>query len=187
MFRQTKRARTMKRESVPAPGKLVLALASAVGMAALAIPCAQAQSLRVIHNFTGGSDGGNPVNGFTMSATGTLYGTASSGGGSGYGVVFKVTGKGVETVLHSFAGGPDGATPNGGVIEDPNGAFFGTTTAGGAFGSGTVFRVRGTKEIILYSFAGGSDGSDPQAGLVMDAAGNLYGTTIRGQDAFLEL
>jgi len=132
------KARIMECESISGPGKLMLALASVVGLAALAIPCAQAQTLSVVHNFTGGSDGGNPVNGFTMSATGTLYGTASSGGSSGYGVVFKVGDKGDETVLHSFAGGSDGATPNGGVIEDPSGAFFGTTTTGGTSGLGTV-------------------------------------------------
>ncbi len=173
----------MECESISGPGKLMLALASVVGLAALAIPCAQAQTLSVVHNFTGGSDGGNPVNGFTMSATGTLYGTASSGGSSGYGVVFKVGDKGDETVLHSFAGGSDGATPNGGVIEDPSGAFFGTTTTGGTSGLGTVYRVKRTKETVLYSFAGGTDGADPQAGLVMDAAGNLYGTTSVGGSA----
>jgi uncharacterized repeat protein (TIGR03803 family) len=158
----------------------MLALASAVG---LAIPCAQAQTLNVVHNFTGGSDGGNPVDGFVMGPTGILYGTAVSGGDSGFGVVFRITGKGKEAVLHSFAGGSDGATPNGGVILNARGALFGTTTAGGASGLGTVFRVKGTREKVLYSFAGGTDGADPQAGLVMDAAGNLYGTTAQGGSA----
>jgi uncharacterized repeat protein (TIGR03803 family) len=173
----------MNRESISATGKLMLALASVVGLAAVAIPCAQAQTLSVVHNFTGGSDGGNPVNGFMMSSTGALYGTASSGGGSGLGVVFKVSGRGTETVLHSFAGGSDGATPNGGVVGDASGALFGTTTAGGASGLGTVFRVKRTNETVLYSFAGGADGADPQAGLVMDATGNLYGTTSQGGSA----
>jgi uncharacterized repeat protein (TIGR03803 family) len=173
----------MNRESRSSTGKLVLALASAIGLVAAAASCAQAQTLNVVHNFTGGSDGADPVDGFTMSATGTLYGTASSGGDSGYGVVFKVTGKGNETVLHSFAGGSDGATPNGGMVRDASGALFGTTAAGGASGSGTVFRVKGAKEAVLYSFAGGTDGADPQAGLVMDAAGNLYGTTSMGGSA----
>lgn len=173
----------MKRESKSSTGKLMLMLASVVGLAAVAIPGAQAKTLRVVHSFTGGSDGGNPVDGFTMSETGILYGTASSGGGSGYGVVFKVSANGNETVLHSFAGGSDGATPNGGMVANASGALFGTTTAGGASGSGTVFRVEGTTETVLYSFAGGTDGADPQAGLVMDAAGNLYGTTSQGGSA----
>jgi uncharacterized repeat protein (TIGR03803 family) len=166
-----------------ASAKLSLAVASVFGLATLVIPCAQAQTLDTVHNFTGGSDGGNPVNGFTMSTTGILYGTASAGGASGLGVVFKVNGKGDEKVVHSFAGGSDGATPNGGVILGKHDALFGTTTAGGASGQGTVFRLEGSKETILYSFAGGADGADPQAGLAMDAAGNLYGTTSAGGPA----
>jgi uncharacterized repeat protein (TIGR03803 family) len=141
---------------------------------------AGAQGLSVVHNFTGGSDGGNPVDGFVMGPTGVLYGTAVTGGDAGLGVVFRITAKDREKVLHSFAGGADGATPNGGVIMDSNGALFGTTTAGGASGNGTVYRVKGGMEAVLYSFAGGTDGSDPQAGLTMDAAGNLYGTTTGG-------
>jgi uncharacterized repeat protein (TIGR03803 family) len=146
----------------------------------VAATSAHARSLQIVHDFTGASDGGNPVDGFAMGPTGIFYGTAPSGGASGYGVVFRVMGKGSETVLHSFAGGTDGAMPNGGVILDANNTLFGTTTAGGTSGSGTVFEVKGRKETVLYSFAGGTDGADPQAGLVMDAAGNLYGTTAQG-------
>jgi uncharacterized repeat protein (TIGR03803 family) len=158
-------------------------LLSAAGLAAATMPCAHGQTFKVVRSFSGGSDGGNPVTGFTMGAMGALFGTASSGGGSGLGVVYKVTPKGVETVLHAFAGGSDGAAPNGGVIEDANGALYGTTTAGGAFGSGTVYRLKHMNETVLYSFAGGADGADPQAGLTMDAAGNLYGTTTGGGPA----
>jgi uncharacterized repeat protein (TIGR03803 family) len=118
-----------------------------------------------------------------MNSKGMLFGTASSGGNAGLGVVYRVGGKGVVTVLHSFTGGSDGATPNGGVIDDASGALYGTTTAGGTSGAGTIFRVNGTNETILYSFGGSGDGTDPQARLVMDAAGNLYGTTSAGGSA----
>ncbi len=170
----------MQHESGSIGGKRLLAGLFVAGLAAATAPCAQAHTLNVVHSFSGGTDGGNPVNGFIMDSSGALYGTASSGGASGLGVVFKFRGKGTETVLHSFAGGADGATPNGGLIEDASGAFFGTTTAGGASGSGTVFRLKGQKETVLYSFGGGVDGAVPVAGLVMDAAGNLYGTTSQG-------
>jgi len=173
----------MNPQSKSSAGKLMLALASMAGLFVCMVPCAQAQTLSVVHNFTGGSDGGNPVDGFAISKTGILYGTASSGGASGYGVVLKVSGKGKETVLHSFAGGSDGATPNGRVIIGGKGVLFGTTTAGGASSLGTVFRMEGKKETVLYSFVGGTDGADPQAELVMDAAGNLYGTTAQGGPA----
>ncbi len=141
----------------------------------------QAGTLRVIHNFTGSGDGGNPVDGLTMSSKGLLYGTASTGGPSGLGVVFSIAESGVVTPLHTFVGGSDGATPNGRVIENASGKLFGTTTAGGASGAGTVYSLQGKTETVLYSFVGGAtDGSDPQASLVMDKSGNLYGTTTGG-------
>ncbi len=137
--------------------------------------------LRVIHNFTGATDGGSPVDGLMMSSKGFLYGTASTGGTSGLGVVFLIADSGIVTVLHNFLGGSDGATPNGRVIENASGRLFGTTTAGGASGAGTVYALQGKTETVLYSFVGGStDGSDPQAGLAMDKSGNLYGTTSAG-------
>ena len=173
----------MQRESRLTAGNLVLVLTSAAGLVAATVDAAHAQTLNVVHNFTGGSDGGNPVNGFTMSSKGVLFGTASYGGASNLGVVFRLSGNSAETVLHSFAGGADGAVPNGAMVEGKNGALYGTTTAGGTSGQGTVFRLKGKKETVLYSFAGGTDGADPQAGLVMDAKGNLYGTTTAGGSA----
>ena len=44
-----------------------------------------------LHDFTGGSDGGNPACGVTMDSQGNLYGTASDGGAYGMGVVFQIT------------------------------------------------------------------------------------------------
>ena len=44
-----------------------------------------------LHDFTGGSDGSNPVGGVTFDATGNLYGTAKAGGANGHGVVFEIT------------------------------------------------------------------------------------------------
>jgi uncharacterized repeat protein (TIGR03803 family) len=171
----------MKRESIISAGRL--ALVAAIGLATVAVAPAQAQKLKVIHSFTGGNDGANPVSGLMMAPDGAMFGTASSGGTAGDGVVFQVNAMGKETVLHSFAGGADGAVPNGGVIRNAKGDLFGTTTAGGTAGAGTVFEVAGPKETVLYSFAGGTDGSVPDAGLVMDAAGNLYGTTTAGGTA----
>jgi uncharacterized repeat protein (TIGR03803 family) len=157
-------------------------LPSLAGGVLAAMPLASwAGTLTVVHNFTGGSDGGSPVDGLMINAKGAFFGTTSTGGASGLGTVFKIVAGGTQTVLHGFKGGPDGATPNGGVIGNASGMLFGTTTAGGAHGAGAVYSVRGTKETVLYSFAGGTgDGSAPQAGLVMDATGNLYGTTSAG-------
>jgi uncharacterized repeat protein (TIGR03803 family) len=167
---------------VSAKNKVIVALASATALAA-AVSSADAQPFKVIYSFSGGVDGGNPVNGLTMGEAGALFGTTTAGGTSGNGVVFRMNGNGTETVLHSFAGGSaDGATPNGGLLKT-GATIYGTTTAGGASGQGTVFKLVGTTETVLYSFAGGNDGAVPQSGLVMDAGGNLYGTTNQGGPA----
>lgn len=48
-------------------------------------------TLTVLHNFSGGDDGGNPVAGLVIGDDGTLYGTTTNGGGSGkFGTVFAL-------------------------------------------------------------------------------------------------
>jgi uncharacterized repeat protein (TIGR03803 family) len=170
----------MKPESIyiNSIGKRILVGAFVLGIVAMTT-AAHAQTFSVVHNFSGGSDGGVPYNGFIMKGK-MFYGTASVGGSSNNGVIFKMNAKGGETVLHNFAGGTDGANPEGELIQDKSGHFYGTTTAGGAAGAGTVFKLTGKKETVLYSFAGGTDGAVPVAGLTMDASGNLYGTTSAG-------
>ena len=160
----------------------MLALAFVLGLAAVVIPRAQAQTFKVIHSFTGGSDGGNPLDGFIADSAGNLYGTTNAGGASGYGVVFKITKSGVQSVLYSFVGGTDGEFPEGGLIRDKVGNLYGTTTAGGGVeNSGIVFMVSAAGvEQVLYTFPGGTNGATPQAGLAIDAEGNLYGTTTAG-------
>lgn len=135
---------------------------------------------KVLYAFTGGSDGGDPLAGLVADSVGNLYGTTEIGGSNDFGAVFKLAPDGVESTLHSFAGGSDGTSPRAGVIRDEVGNLYGTTSRGGTHSRGTVFRVApdGT-ETVLHSF-NGSDGSRPSAGLSMDKAGNLYGTTTGG-------
>ena len=74
-------------------------------------------------------------------AAGNLYGTTEQGGAYGFGVVFKLTPGGAETVLYSFTGGSDGADPAASLIRDKAGNLYGTTEEGGASGDGVVFKV----------------------------------------------
>jgi uncharacterized repeat protein (TIGR03803 family) len=173
----------MKSESRSAVGKLMLGFAVALALVAVPTPQARALTFSVVHNFTGGNDGANPLSGFTIDGAGNLYGTTNAGGVSGWGTVFKMTQSGSVIVLYSFTGGIDGGNPGASLLLDAaTGYLYGTTNAGGAFGVGTVFKVSpyGGKQNVLYSFTGGTDGASPEAGLAIDAAGFLYGTTTAG-------
>lgn len=150
--------------------------------ATLVIPSAQAQTYSLLYSFQCGSDGSNPYGGLVRDGAGNLYGTTYAGG-SGYGVVFKLTPSGALRVLHTFAGSPmDGATPVDTLIRDSAGNLFGTTGEGGVNNYGTVFKVTPTGvESVLHFFEGGTaDGASPFGGLTQDPAGNLYGTTVLG-------
>jgi uncharacterized repeat protein (TIGR03803 family) len=137
----------------------------------------------VLHTFEGGKDGEVPVGGLIQDAAGNLYG-ATYGNDQGnctssFGTVFKLDTKGKQTVLYNFSGGKDGACPSGGVVLDSSGNLYGTTTAGGASGYGTVFKLaKNGKETVLHSF--GNYGRMPEVGLFINAAGTLYGTTLTG-------
>jgi uncharacterized repeat protein (TIGR03803 family) len=141
----------------------------------------------VLYSFTGGADGGNPQAGLVMDQSGNLYGTTELGGTYLKGTVFEISAAGSETVLHTFAGAPDGAYPQSGLILDSAGNLYGTTFQGGepsacyAAGCGVVFKLDSSgNETVLYTFTGAADGANPEGGVALDAAGNLYGTTYQG-------
>ena len=137
----------------------------------------------VLYNFTGGADGQYPYAPVVRDAAGNLYGTTQYGGTAGLGVVFKLSVKGKETVLHSFTGGADGALPYGGLFRDAVGNLYGTTESGGTSNVGVVFKISKTgKERVLHTFTGATnDGSEPaSASFYMDAKGNLYSVTSHG-------
>ncbi len=138
---------------------------------------------RVIHAFTGGTDGGFPYYGSLTGEAGVgLFGTTSFGGAHNYfGTVFKVDLNGSYSVVYSFTGGPDGGQPNASLIRDASNNLYGVTIGGGAMGHGTIFKIDPSgNESVLYSFQGGTDPANPQAPLVRDGAGNLYGTSVGG-------
>ena len=138
----------------------------------------------VLYDFSNLADGGNPEAGLIFDQAGNLYGTTVHGGGSSSGAVFELTpnpdGSWTETVLHHF-NGKNGAYPYGSLVFDAAGNLYGTTSAGGAYGYGVIFRLKpnasgGWNATTLYSFVG-HPGAYPHDGLILDAAGNLYGTT----------
>jgi uncharacterized repeat protein (TIGR03803 family) len=126
--------------------------------------------------------------------SGILYGTSVFGGGTGCGgtgcgTAFQVDpATGAETVLHSFAGGTDGANP----AASPayyKGALYGATYEGGGSGCGgagcgAIFKLDPNtgSETTAYSFTAGLSGSVPYSNLV-ESQGVFYTTTLDGVDS----
>ena len=146
--------------------------------------------LTVLYSF-GDAAGAGPHSELIQVKDGEFFGTTYQGGTGGYGTVFKVTATGVLKVLHSFSGGPDGAQPMAPLLHGLDGAFYGTTEAGGtgscAFagdppGCGTVYRVTAAGvETVIHDFAGyPTDGGGPIGGLAQAKSGVFYGTTEAG-------
>jgi uncharacterized repeat protein (TIGR03803 family) len=153
---------------------------------------------KVLHSFSNtGKEGYSPAGGLILDAKGNLYGTTPVGGATQhcgvqrcpppYGTVFELTpstgGIWSLKVLHTFVNnGKDGYRSEAGLVFDTAGNLYGTTSAGGPNGYGTVFEltptVSGTwAETVLYSWGNTSSDDAPLAGLILDATGNLYGTT----------
>jgi uncharacterized repeat protein (TIGR03803 family) len=173
------------RLSFPNRRTALLACAAAT-LPFLSAPSQAAPSYAVIYSFSGGADGAMPQAPLLLDH-GNLIGTTYAGGTANLGTVFSLTPSGAEAVLHSFAGAPtDGQNPRAGitrgdgVVGSGHGLLFGTTSAGGKSGAGTVFALslRKQTEFVIYNFAGGGDGSDPWGELLNDGQGNLYGTTF---------
>jgi len=161
----------------------VLPLAIAALTSGAAPPALARAQYTVLYTFQGLSDGNSPSGKLAADSEGNLYGTADGGdhkkcNGYGCGVVFEVTPDGREKVLYAFAGGSDGALPQGGLIRDRHGNLYGTATSGGPGFGGLVFKItpNGHKK-TLYAFRDENDGGSPQTGVIWDRNGNLYGTT----------
>lgn len=113
-------------------------------------------SEQVLHGFTGTlqGDGASPIGGLVFDASGNLYGTTSSGGFAGEGIVFELSPGAsgwTEKILYGFAtilaGNVwDSHTPEATLIFDPAGNLYGTASSGGnnSVGQdGTVFEIEG--------------------------------------------
>jgi len=140
----------------------------------------------ILHYFYGVNDGCTLYSGVALDSSSNLYGVTYGCGKYGYGTVyqFKRSGKKhVNNVVLQF-NGSNGQLPmdsGGKVAVDYSGNVYGTATLGGAYGSGTVFKLTGGSFVYtdLHDFdpSNRTDGFYPEGGVSLDHAGSLYGTT----------
>ena len=77
----------------------IIALVLVVVVTTMTIPAAQAQTINVLHSFSGQGDGSMPVAGVTLDRAGNLYGTTRDGGPS---TVFKMSHAGSGWILNTL-------------------------------------------------------------------------------------
>lgn len=145
-------------------------------------------SFTSLHTFTFPSnlnDGANPRAPLLQAADGNFYGTTETGGSGhsgfgGDGTVFRMDPAGNVTMLHHFQR-TDGRNPLGGLVQAPNGQFYGTTSQGdNTSNTGTVFRMNAAGAVTtLHNFLLSTEYS-PLAGVIRGVDGSLYGTTQLG-------
>ena len=147
------------------------------------------------------TDGASPYAGLVTGADGNLYGVAEAGGTNATGTIFKITTNGSFSVVHTFDAvssgtNADGANPFASLLSTgTDGNLYGTTEAGGANGTGTVFQLTvpsasstssSATFTSLYSFSAlssgtNADGANPFGSLITYGTdGNLYGTAEVG-------
>jgi uncharacterized repeat protein (TIGR03803 family) len=138
-----------------------------------------------LHEFTGGTDDGKNPYGSLVLLSNSFYGMTSSGGDSGFGVIFKIDTNGNNyTILHEFAGGEDdGRAPRGSLTLSGD-ILYGMTYNGGDPNRGVIFKIDtdGNNYTNLHAFAGGNnDGCYPHGNITL-AGSTLYGMTYNGGD-----
>jgi uncharacterized repeat protein (TIGR03803 family) len=96
------------------------------------------------------TDGSTPYGAMIMGSDGNFYGTTYAGGANttacngGCGTLFQITPAGKFTTLYSFcsqANCADGSRPEGGLLQETNGTFYGTTYSGGNDDLGTIYSL----------------------------------------------
>jgi len=162
------------------------ALAGVVAVPAFA--CAATETILYSFHGTNGQSA-CPQSPPVISSGGVLYGTTSSGGTHGKGMIYRLA-EGVETRLYSFAGGSGGVNPLDGLVAASDGTYYGATASGGNDttapdgGEGTIYKItpgsKSSSEKQIYRFKDQADGVGPYGALAAGANGVLYGTTLYG-------
>ncbi len=145
-----------------------------------------AGSVTMLHGFGGPSDGNGPKAALVQAIDGNLYGTAYSGGAFDAGTVFRISTAGAFTLLHSFSGVDEGASPTAPLLFTSDLNFYGMTQFGPfqpAFnGLGTIFTMTlGGTLSTVHQFTAG-DGRNPIESdrFIHGSDGTFYGTTLAG-------
>ena len=88
--------------------------------------------------------GAAPFANLVLGADRNLHGTTSTEGTDNAGTVFKISPAGILATIYNFcilSNCADGLTPDGALVKTSDGNFHGTTTRGGVYGLGSIFKT----------------------------------------------
>ena len=140
-------------------------------------------------------DGADCYEPLVETSPGVFYGSASNGGPSGNGVVFRYSlwNPGSVGIVHAFGAvdangfNPDGADPYARLTPGPDGALYSTASYGGSAGNGVVYRIGTDGFKVLHEFSAtdpttgaNKDGATPDFGVIADFEGGLIGIADYG-------
>jgi uncharacterized repeat protein (TIGR03803 family) len=152
---------------------------------------AQHNRLTPLYKFKDGADGEYPDQAPIVDAAGNVYGTIlkkttnAVEDASYAGAIWKIDTTGQFSIFYQFTGKTDGYGPNGPLLLNTDGNFYGTTGSGGGKkkkpGYGTLFRITPAGVFtVLRTFYYGPEGGGPTGTLAHDSRGAIYGGTSAG-------
>lgn len=132
----------------------------------------------VLRHLKATTDGGAPLGPLTQGTDGFIYGMNSTGGTGNAGTIFKISTAGVYTVLRQLVLSTDGGSPEGGLVQARDGAFYGLTSSSTRF-----FKITSTGAFTVLATLNSSTHGNGFSGALIQGAGtdnNFYGATNTG-------
>lgn len=134
--------------------------------------------LTVLHNFTGGADGSEPISPPVLANDGNYYGVTAGSESASASTLYKITPSGVYSQVHIFT------TAEGSVCEfsllGSDGNLYGGCESGGSSNGGTAYKVSTAGKVtVLHNFTT-SDGTSPGLPMAQGSDGNYYGVAYQG-------
>jgi len=131
-----------------------------------------------MHTFNSSTDGYNAFCSLIQGTDGNLYGTCSDGGQKSAGTIFQMSLSGTFKVLRVLDATVDGRMPKGSLLQGADGNLYGTTSIGGTYNSGTIFKISTSGNYtVLHHMNIVTDGGNAYGSLIFGVVNNLAANT----------
>lgn len=139
---------------------------------------------QIVHSMgaNSGADGSYPVGSLVEGPGNFLYGMTYGGGVHGDGTIYKIKHDGTGfAVIRHLKDTSDGKAPYSALMLGMDNAFYGVTSLGGSFGTGTLFKIQsdGSGFQVLHHFNATIDGGYPWGTVIQLSDTFLYGMAYR--------